>query len=273
MKKHKVNDYNVELLDVPVIPPEQVKGHELFPLLYNNCAIIARKKSGKTNIIYNIIKKCCDKRTNIVFFVSTIHKCPVYAEILKYCAKKKINVMTFTDIREGRTHILQDLLERLQMPEKTEEKEAHTEFVQTRGFGIVPVRQVSATEAPKSRLKTPKHFLIFDDVSQSLRDPSISRLLKIHRNIECRVLISTQNLNDFTPATMRQLDYCLLFRGLAHNVEKLEYIYSNLDLSVDLDRFIEMYRDATAQPFHFMYISNRDNTYRQNFDQEYEVLE
>ena len=104
-------------------------------------------------------------------------------------------------------------------------------------------------------MQAPKHFLIFDDISQSLRDPAINRLLKIHRNIGCRVLISTQNLNDLSPAAIRQLDVALVFRGLSSNIDKLEHLYTNFDLSVNFPTFCTMYRQATQEPFHFLYIS------------------
>lgn len=276
METTDINECDVELLHVPTVAPENVLGGDMFGLLYNNCAIIARKKSGKTNVIYNVIRKCCDKTTNIVFFVSTIHKCPVYAEILKYCEKKKINVMTFTDIYEGRTNVLEQLIVDLQRPEppKPPPEEKKEEFVLTRGFGLVPIKTKNVPRQPaKKKLQAPKHFLIFDDISQSLRDPAINRILKIHRNIGCRILISTQNLNDLAPAGIRQLDYALVFRGLSTNLDKLEHLYTNLDLSTNFETFCTMYRQATSAPFSFLYISSRDNTYRINFNKQFVVTD
>ncbi len=42
-------------------------GYDYVPTLYANIYICSRKRSGKTTLIYNILKHCVNKRTNVGF--------------------------------------------------------------------------------------------------------------------------------------------------------------------------------------------------------------
>ena len=66
----------------------------------------------------------------------------------------------------------------------------------------------------------------------------------------------------------RQIDNLIIFKGLSQNIEKLEQIYRNADLSVSFEEFLEMYRFATLRPFSFLYIDARNNQYRVNFNKQ-----
>ena len=61
--------------------------------------------------------------------------------------------------------------------------------------------------------------------------------------------------------------YTLIFKSF--NREKLLVLFESLDLSIDFELFEQLYQDGTAQPFNFLYVDSRDNTYRKNFNKEY----
>ena len=82
----------------------------MFPLLYNNIFLIAKKKSGKSNVIYNILDKGANKHTNILFFVPTFHRDAVYMKMAEMLDKKKINNQVFSDIIEDGVTVLDDIL-------------------------------------------------------------------------------------------------------------------------------------------------------------------
>ena len=44
----------IEPIPVPIIKPESTLGYELFQELYANIFMCAKKKSGKTNVIFKI---------------------------------------------------------------------------------------------------------------------------------------------------------------------------------------------------------------------------
>lgn len=76
------------------------KRHCVFPELYGNIFLVARKKSGKTSVIWKILKSCSNKDTNIVLFASTLHKDPNLIHIIKYFKKKGNHVEAYTSIKE-----------------------------------------------------------------------------------------------------------------------------------------------------------------------------
>ena len=48
--------------------------------------------------------------------------------------------------------------------------------------------------------------------------------------------------------------------------EKLMVLFGALDLSIEFDTFENLYNDATAKPFNFLYVDSRDNTYRKYYE-------
>ena len=82
------------------------------------------------------------------------------------------------------------------------------------------------------------------------------------------MIVSSQHQGDLFQQAFRQFDNLIIFKGLSQNIEKLEQIYRNADLSVSFEEFVEMYRFATLKPFSFLYIDTRNNQYRVNFNKQ-----
>ena len=66
----KINDIAVKPIIQRKLPKELILGYDYFPTLYSNIYICSKRKSGKTTLIYNILKHCTDKKTNVVFSVA-----------------------------------------------------------------------------------------------------------------------------------------------------------------------------------------------------------
>ena len=79
-------------------------------------------------------------------------------------------------------------------------------------------------------------------------------------------LTSSQYAFDLPPMSRKQMDYWLIFSG--QNQEKLQSIYRDADISVTMERFDALYNVATREPYHFMYIDTRTDTFRKNFNTE-----
>lgn len=95
------------LLLIETVNPEDVKGKELFPELYANIFMLAKKKSGKTVTVGTILKKCAGRAINgektcIIIFASTIHKDAMWAAIIKMLQKRNYEVTVHTSINEDR---------------------------------------------------------------------------------------------------------------------------------------------------------------------------
>ena len=46
-----INNFEVEPVKIDETPKENILGYDMFPILYNNIFCIAKKKSGKSNVI------------------------------------------------------------------------------------------------------------------------------------------------------------------------------------------------------------------------------
>ncbi len=139
IKVKKIN--NIEIKPIKFAkPPDNrpVRGGEMISECFANIFICARKMSGKSTIIFNILEQCMGPETIIVCFCSTLNKDPAYHEMQK---KYKDRFMGFTSIVDEDTG--QDILE---------------EFVQDR----MDEAKIEAEEKKKKRRKnqkSPKNLL------------------------------------------------------------------------------------------------------------------
>lgn len=248
-----------------------VKGANIFPDVYCNIFCCARKKSGKTSAISKIIESCSTSETTIIAFVSTLHRDNTWKAIEEMCHKKDIAFHGFTSIKDIDTKedILENMLKELGEPGKKEDKDKAPD--------TNPVQMGGGDKSEKKRKKpkeqAPKIIFIFDDLSGELQSPSIAKLLKEHRHYKCKTIISSQYWNDIILQGRKQIDYVLLYQGLGKSIQKMKDIYHNLDLSVDFEKFMELYSFATEERFHFLYISVVDSTFRRDFTHEIAVPE
>ena len=83
-----------------------VRGKDLIPTPYANIGIIARKKSGKSTVVFNLVKQRAGVNTKVIVFSSTFHKDSIMIEMKKWCKKHKIKIEGFTSMRDGKYNIL-----------------------------------------------------------------------------------------------------------------------------------------------------------------------
>lgn len=266
MKIKQINTINIkpikcEKLELPI------KGCDLFPEiygLYGNIFLCAKKRSGKSTVIYNILKKCVGKNTKVYIFCSTCNKDPAYEKMMDYMDNRSIYYEAYSSISE-----LDDVLEEIKNgsndnEESEEEQNTAPSIIE---FGDEILEQKKYVRKPK--YIAPEYIIIFDDLGQTLRSKSIEQLLKTNRHWKCKTIISSQYLNDLNPASRLNLDFCLIFKGMPY--EKITQIHKDLDLSVELDKFIEMYEEATETRFNFLYIDTRSEKFRINFNKEFQL--
>ena len=94
-----------------------IKGAQLFPELYSNILICAKKKSGKSNVIANIVKSCSvPKLTTVLVFCSTVHKDGVHIAIKKLCEKLSIPYVAYTSLLSDGVDMLEAFLKNQEEP-------------------------------------------------------------------------------------------------------------------------------------------------------------
>eukprot|EP00732_Lithocolla_globosa_P002386 Lithocolla_globosa_v1_NODE_1547_length_2493_cov_371.285773.p1 type:complete len:271 gc:universal NODE_1547_length_2493_cov_371.285773:1275-463(-) len=247
------------------LSPDKIVGYNLFPEIYSNIMVVARKRSGKTSTIFNVIKHCADKDTNVIVFCSTCENDVAWITIREYLEKAKIPYEFFKSIMDNGTNNLLNIIEEMKIAdEEEEEEEPEPEIILLNHTNI----SVRVKKKKKKKKVSPKYIVIFDDMSAELKNPAVSQLLKQNRHYKSKVLISSQYLLDILPEARNQIQYYLIFGGI--NEQKLFEIYRNANLNLTFEQFMSMYKDATSKPYSFFYVSTYCN-YRQNFNIEYDV--
>lgn len=279
--------------------PERVLGKEMFRELYSNIYIAGKKKSGKTMLLYNILKRCANKSTKVLLFSPTVEKDPTYKEIEIMLKRKGIDYSGFDhfiDPEDGSDLIAQFIRQAKEdaAAENREEpvvpptsrkyvpkEEARllfgdelprAEIAKKEAADAAKAAEEAAKAAEKALAKSkkgrgrlaPEYILVFDDLGVDLRKKSISQLLIKNRHYRCKTIILSQWLSYLPPTAIRQLDYALLFGGFPE--DKLEDLHQKLDLSNTVEEFKDLYHNATAKKYHFLSIDIAEQSYRTNFD-------
>jgi hypothetical protein len=247
------------------------KGYDITPNApYWNMFICARKKSGKSSLINLITKKCIDKRTAVWVFCSTYQIDPTWKEIISSLEKKGNIVNTFDSLYDGKTNILDNIINEINKGEE-EVKESTPAPPQCK-IKFEPDQSEIKKKEYKPKKEACENLFIFDDMPATfLRNPSLAKLLKVHRHSKSSCIISSQWLSDLQPQSILQIDYFIGFKSLSQ--EKMENIHKLLDLSIDFDKFWEIYKHCTIEPYSFMYLSVRDEKFRCKLNKEVELEE
>jgi hypothetical protein len=251
-----------------------VKGADMFSEIYSNIFMVAKKKSGKTSVIYNIVENCAGRDTIVIVFCSTLHKDNNWKSIQKYCETKKIQFIGHTSLIEDGVNKLDELVDCLQEKAK-QDREDETKEKPKKKCKLIMFDDDSDDEAEskpkKTKYRAPEYIIILDDLSTELKNKSVTSLLKKNRHYLSKIIISSQYLNDVEPAGRKQFDYLLVFKG--QPLAKIEVIHRDCDTSIDLERFDKIYKFCTEKQYSFMYISTVDDTIRRNFDTKIDLLE
>jgi len=265
IKEKTINNISIKpLINADSLEIDKIKGGALFPELYGVSFLCARRKSGKTSVLAEIIKRTIDKKTVVWIFCPTHRIDPSWIQIIEYLEKKGNTVNCFDSMMEGKTNLLDEIVTDLSNPVVEEKKEAV----------VVPTTKV-CFESPESektkkeykpKKKAPEHIFLLDDISNELKNPSLLALLKKSRHIKSTIYISSQYLLDLPPQALKQLSYFLCFRSMTR--EKLEHIYKMLDLSIDEEKFYDLYDYATKDPYCFLYVDMKNQRFRKNFSKE-----
>lgn len=226
---HENPELKLSVLKVGAGPPARFRGDQLFNNRYGNIFLSAPTRSGKTNLIYNILKARLGKGDKVAIFADTHEKDPGWEGIKQMLDQKKIDYS------------------------------ADREFLDDQGSKLDILHSIEAT---------PDHdtFVVLDDISYQIKDKSVAKLLKSSRHSRIIVLISSQYIMDLAPDARSNIT-CWLVRGLSQ--EKLEDWFKSLNLSIDFGSFKKMYDDATRDQYRFFYVDRPNEDFRSNFDRKY----
>jgi len=318
---------NKKIVKVPKVLKKKEKrallGEEIFPEPYPNIFICAKKKSGKTVVIYNTVKARVGPNTSVIAFCSTVNKDPVWLEIKKWCAEHKVPYHGFESIKKGKIDLLDRFAKQVEIEAKeklkeeeeyssSEEEDSIPQFRKPRvGQSLIkkkkPMKifsddensadedfmddypsEESEDENPRyatipeckaifsrrnhmdgrvAPVLAPDYLMIFDDISNEIKLPSVATWVKKNRHFKTMNILCSQYANDLAPQQLKQMDGLFLFKSLDR--KKLEKLRIDTDLGISEDVLWKLYKDATSEPYNFLWCNAREDTCRKNFDKQY----
>lgn len=284
IKIRKINNEIVKPIKTPddddKRPP---RGKSLIEIPYSNIYCCSKKRTGKTSVIDKMVRTFCGPKTKLHVFCSTVFIDPTYIELGKWADKKKIDFYPSTSIKEGHADLLDDILisdenfifdEDGKEHDEGENDKNHKKVDDTKRILNLSNTHTGKPRKPKpSKYKELRRIFVFDDLSNEIRySKSLIQLLKKNRHGRYKVIISSQWLADLQPQSINQLDYVFLFK--AHNQDRLLDIHNKLDLDLDFETFLKLYKYCTDDKtkFDFLYIS-RFEEYRKSFSELFIITE
>lgn len=298
IKLKTINDAKISKVKTVDIKNVEIKGYDYFSEPYANIFLLAKKKSGKTTLIYNILKNCGLKNyTKIIIICSTVNKDATYEKIKELCNKNYINNEYYDDIiNDDGENVIEQFIRSQKQNSRTEKTETQdlsggaikSNFIKftsiNKNFPYDQDHKLNTIEPnitetkieddqdhkmdPKNIL-APEFIIVIDDLGAETRNKSITQLLKTNRHYKSKVILSSQNLEDLQPAAIRNLDYMLLFGSIPE--DKIEKIRDQLLLDIDYQKLVQIYKTITNKKYNFLYIDIRNELLRQNFDKLIEI--
>lgn len=299
IKAKKINNIEIELLNIKKIKPNEIQGYDYLNEIYSNVFLCARKKSGKTTCIYNLLKNCIGKyidgeKTKIIFFVGTLNKDDSYKEIFKYLDDNDYEYEKYTSLKDDNGNDILDefiknedrlLLEMELQKEKEKLDKLKKKDKNTQKTYIDPELKYSIKmvkndddeikiKIKKKRPKkiAPKYIIIFDDLSNEIRNNQfVRKLVKENRHFKSKVFISSQSIYDLYPDAREMIDVFILFKNIEE--KKLKDIYDKIQCDLNEKTFMTLYNNATGDKNKrdFFYIDTNNCKYRKNFDIELSI--
>jgi hypothetical protein len=251
-----------------------VKGADIFPENFSAIFFCARKKSGKTLTIQHVIKNCATSETRVIAFVSTLHRDKTWRSIEAMCEKMNVKFDGYTSLVDSETkeNILDGIVKTLEAEVEKQKAQPAAAAASSRPLILLdtdPSTKEKKKKKPKEQ--APKIIFVLDDLSDQLKSPVVTKLIKNHRHFKSKVLLSSQYWNDLDLQARQQINYFLAWRGLGNSVDKLMEIYRNLGLTVPFPLFAVIYSECTKLQYNFMYVDVENSQFRRNFTHKIEL--
>jgi len=189
MEEKKINNLEIKVFKSKN-DNKKILHKELINLPYFCLFCCAKKNSGKSNIIANVVfLSAIPKFTTIRLFSTTAYTDLTTKSFLKKCDKYKVEYEIYDDLLDNEGN---DILEK-QFNE-----------VQNQVLDL-------EEEYENSKVHAPLYIYIFDDISNILRKKTLEQYIKRHRHLKTIFIISSQYYYDISPAIRANINLIFLF--------------------------------------------------------------
>jgi hypothetical protein len=294
LKLSKLNDVRVKpIVDTKNLDPKKIVGYNFFKEPFCNVALIARKQSGKSTVVYNALQNCVQKGTNVMIFSPTHSIDKVYIKMKKMLKDKKANVECHNGfLDDNGFNVLEGFVNQMIKEEdgKKGKKGKDTteideipkafadfgqyDYLKKDEFGKKIKKKVAEKKNKKICAET---IIVIDDLSTSCRaGQTVAKILTKNRHFKLKIFLSVHSVISLSPMSLGMIDVFMLFPNLSQ--ERIEEVSEKCGITFRGDTkkhkiLHDLYSDATSKPFNFLYCDRTDGTYRKNFDQIYQITE
>jgi len=246
-----------------------IKGADLVTELYSQIFVVAKKNSGKSTVLFNLIPELIDKTTKVFAFCKTIDQDNIWINMKKTLKDHKIEFSFFSSIIDDEEGVnnLQVILNEIKELKRIEEEEKNESEDDIKIEGLLIGDYTFKKKKKLPKFQVPEYLFIFDDISDELKNSSIIRLLKTNRHFKSKVIISSQYPYDLLPESRKNIDLWLLFKG--ETMEKLFQLHKDMDSELNFNEFYSFYKEATQEKYNFFYCDARLSDYRINFNEKF----
>jgi hypothetical protein len=272
--EEKINKVKVRPFTQTVRDDKKPKAWEMIPTYCSVVAVIARKAVGKTTLLGNILRKAVSPHTLVWIFASTVKRDQGWKDIVSMLEEKDITVearTNFIDEEDGVSWVKKFMDEAANPDEEGEDGEDGGDS-NPYTFPTEGDTEEDKPKKRKSKYLEYDHVFCFDDLGDALRDKSITQLAKTGRHYKSLILVSSQKVHDLPRGFWSQVGVCLVSKGVPQPA--LMNLHQNLDLSIEPERFEELYdrttkdKDPKHPQHNFLWIglSSTHEEYRKNFN-------
>lgn len=244
---------------LPVVaPPKKEKPlywEDVISEQYPNIAIMAKKKSGKSTVVFHMLNKLIDPESQIIIFCPSYFKDETYIHGIEALEERGFNV-----ICHATTEPLKDLMEEIDESLQPQSGGSMLEL-QAKMFGG---KKEEEKKEPKYR--TRPYIFVFDDLGTDLRNRDIEQLIIKNRHYRSTCIYSFHKSTHITPTMRNSMDYILLFARIPE--DDLEKFFKDADIPATWEEFINAYQMATREKYSFLFVDMAgpaDKRFRINF--------
>jgi len=288
LRKNVYDDKVVPLVHSKMDPNKVLGGH-IAPVPYCNVFLCAETGSGKTSALSTLLEKCAGNAMVVVFSPSAASD-DSWVEMKKKFEKRGNPFVMFSSIEEFVSDEDDEIEEEDEgkgfpipfvppPPKDKKEKKKEKKAKPSKPVKVDRLKEL-LTHFLENPLKDhPKHngkicprlIVIMDDMSRSLKHPSVIEFLKNGRHAKAKFIVSSQGIHDLPPEALRQVRQWFVFKGLQE--EKLKKIRDDSGMDLDAETVWKIYKHATKEPYSFMLVNKNggDFEFRSNFGDIYEI--
>ena len=254
----KINNLKVEPLVKNAGDKRPFKYSKVLPHPYNILYLAAKKNSGKTVLITNLIKWIAYKKNTIIRYFSTSLQ------------NDKDLVKFIDDMREA--GYIFETYSSLAYKNKNNEKYKNILEKQIDEINEFVGNKKKMQKFLQLKDQIPLVIYIFDDFRIALRENKlINDISSRNRHLKTVLIYSSQRFNDVSPIVRINTNILILFKGM-RDID-LEKVYDELvtEYTINYEQFLRLYKDATEEQYGFLYIDSDNQIFRKNMNEEYDI--